>query len=570
MIIFEFIRWKNFLSTGNTFTEVQLDENPTTLIVGENGAGKSTILDAICFSLYGKAFRNINKPILVNSVNGKNCLVEIQFSIGSKKYFIRRGIKPAIFDIFCNGILVDQDASGRDYQKYLEETILKINYRSFTQIVILGSASFTPFMQLPASHRREIIEDILDIKIFSDMNVLLKERISQMKQDILSCENQLEISKEKTLLQSKFIKNMEQSYEQRTKPTLDELARKSDEIEEYRKQSIRLDALIKSLSKKTVKEKELNDRLNEAHKKMGEWNRKKSSFESKIEFLQKNDNCPTCLQSIDKGHCRSEILSWDQKIQEVLVEMKILEEIIGGLEKELEEYIDASIELKKYEDELSKVTYRWKVTENYVKSLEDNLKKTQTGDKEELEKAKAELKSMAKRVVDFAATRAKLKDKKYYLDTCAQLLKDTGIKTTVIKQYIPIINKQINKYLSIMDFYVHFELDDSFNEIIKSRHRDIFSYSSFSEGEKQRINLALLFTWRHIAKLKNSVNTNLLLLDEIFDGSLDAQGVEYVTQLLRAFGDTNVFVISHKGDQLADKFHNQLRFEKNNNFSSVV
>lgn len=571
MIVFEVARWKNFLSTGNAFTEVVLNENPTTLIVGENGAGKSTILDAICFALYGKAFRNINKPILVNSVNGKHCLVEVEFSIGSKKYLVRRGIKPAIFDIFCNDELLDQDASGRDYQRYLEDTILQINYRSFTQIVILGSASFTPFMQLPAGHRREIIEDILDIKIFSDMNGLLKERLTKIKQDIQACESQLELSKEKTMLQKKFIASMEQSYEQRIKPTLDAINKKNKEIEEYKKYTLSLSNSIDFWKPKVEKRKELEDRLYEQRKRLDEWKRKKSSFENKIEFLEANDNCPTCLQAIDKKHCTAEIESWRQKISDVQVEIEMVEAIIQGLDGELKQYSEAPHELQDAENEWNRVSQAWENAEDYVKSLKQNLEKMQTGDKEELDRAKEELREMAKKVLAFGEARSKLKEKKQYLDACAALLKDTGIKTTVIKQYLPVINKQINKYLSIMDFYVHFELDESFNEIIKSRHRDIFSYSSFSEGEKQRINLALLFTWRHIAKLKNSVNTNLLLLDEIFDGSLDTNGVDYVMQLINAFSDDiNVFVISHRGDQLFDKFTNQLKFEKQNNFSTIA
>lgn len=568
MIKFEKIRFKNFLSSGGQFTEIKLDRSTTTLIIGENGAGKSTLLDALCFGLFGKAFRNINKPQLLSSVNQKDCLVEIDFAIGKKKYLVRRGIKPAIFDIFCDGILVDQTSAVRDYQSYLEEQILKINYRSFTQIVILGTASFTPFMQLPAAHRREIIEDILDIKIFSAMNVLLKERMNHLRDSIAAVENKINVQKEKTLLQKSFIKTLED----RNKKAADDLNEKID----CKKKEI--EKLTESLDEVKTKINILNDTIADREDNLRDQKMKAKSSDrlriqldklnKEIDFYKQNDTCPTCSQAITESLREEHLSKHVNEMQSIENQTNDIAKEIETLERREEEINKTLKEIRDHSNVVAQITTDITAGLKMIKQWE---KESQPNDDHDLNAERKKLKDMAAEVVELANQRSALNEEKQYQEVCAILLKDTGIKTTVIRQYLPVINKLINKYLSIMDFFVHFELDEAFNETIKSRYRDEFSYASFSEGEKQRINLALLFTWRSIAKMKNSVSTNLLILDEVFDSSLDANGTDYVMQLLDALGDdTNIFVISHKGDQLFDKFRSVIKFEKKNNFSRIA
>jgi len=570
MIRFTKIKWKNFLSTGGQFTEVKLDEHQTTLVIGENGAGKSTILDAICFTLFNKPFRSINKPQLMNTINGKNLVVEVEFYIGKKEYKIIRGMKPGIFEIYCNGDLLNQDAAARDYQKYLEEHILKLNYKSFTQIVILGSASFTPFMQLSLGNRREIIEDILDIQIFSVMNNVLKDKVVILKDKIKEIDDKIEVGKHKVKVQQEYInkletdkKRQEQDVQHKISETNQEIIALSAEIEtltaDYNTKEESVSDYEDQYNKKTELKslyKKLTERINKA--------------KCEIDFYHDNDNCPTCNQIISENVKTATIGKHETKIIEVSDALNSISDSIETIEARITEIDVIKEEIFELQTKIVKINNSIIASQNYAKKLMADLDQDDTSDEKILEE-KANLKALAKDIVLIANERSVLNEDKFYHEAAGTLLKDTGIKTKIIKQYLPVINKLVNKYLSSMDFFVHFELDETFNETIKSRYRDEFSYASFSEGEKQRIDLALLFTWRTIAKMKNSASTNLLLLDEVFDSSLDTNGTDYVMNLLNTLGeDTNVFVISHKGDQLFDKFKNIIKFQKYQNFSRLA
>ncbi len=568
MIQFKYVRWKNFLSTGNQFIEIQLDRNPTTLIIGENGAGKSTILDALCFGLFGKPFRGVNKPQLLNSVNNSSCLVEVEFKIGSKNIKVIRGIKPNIFEIYVNNKMYNQDANVRDYQKYLEQQILKLNYRSFTQVVILGSSTFIPFMQLKARHRREVVEEILDIQIFSLMNMLLKQKLKTISDELRDIDYQLELTTEKIELQKKYIdsvkKNKDKIIKEKNNLISDneeEILIRQGEIDLLKKDN---DVLLNKISdtekiqKKYNKLKAIQATLIEKHK----------SHSTVVDFFENNDDCPTCEQHID------EIFKKDM----IFNKQKDVDKFSNGL-KELEEELKKSRDRQK---EISDITD--KIRENEVQSAKDNssviqlekfnstlqaeIKQLLTGDVSKSDYDK--LKKLKNKLKGIDSQKTKLREDKTYSEAAKNMLQDTGIKTKIIKQYLPIMNKLINTYLTSMEFYVNFTLNESFEETIKSRYRDEFTYDSFSEGEKMRIDLALLFTWRAIAKMKNSTNTNLLMLDEIFDSSLDSSGTDEFLKILNTLADENIFVISHKQDILVDKFRSTIKFEKVRNFSHVV
>ena len=569
MIKFKKIRWKNFLSTGGQFTEVDFTKSSSTLIVGENGAGKSTILDAICFVLFNKPFRNINKPQLMNTINGKLLVVEVEFSIGNKDYRIVRGMKPGIFEIYCNDILLNQDAAARDYQKYLEESILKLNYKSFTQIVILGSASFTPFMQLSLGSRREIIEDILDIQIFTVMNAVLKDKTTDIKARITEIENDITLGKNKVKLHQQYIATLENDKQKKVEDVQKRILESNAEISQLNA------GMLVEQEKETSCKSSISDADEKRNKRteMGALLRKLSeritNQETSIQFYHDHDVCPTCSQDLDEHLKGSAIELHTHKREEVQSAIEALGLQLEGIETRLNE-IDA-IEKKISEYTSNIIRYQSKIiaSQTYIQKLQADLA-VNNNDTANIEDETRKLKNLAKEVVSLAGEKSKLSEDKHYLDIAGVLLKDTGIKTKIIRQYLPAINKLVNKYLAAMDFFVHFELDESFNEVIKSRHRDEFSYASFSEGEKQRIDLALLFTWRTIAKMKNSASTNLLLLDEVFDSSLDTNGTDYVMNLLNTIGeDTNVFVISHKGDQLLDKFKSVIKFQKYQNFSRI-
>jgi DNA repair exonuclease SbcCD ATPase subunit len=570
MINFAALRWKNLLSTGNQFTEIKLNRSPSTLIIGENGGGKSTMLDALCFVLFNKPFRNINKPQLVNSINKKNMLIEIEFQTGRKSYKIVRGIKPNVFEIYVDGELINQDAAARDYQKYLEESILKMNYKSFTQIVILGSASFTPFMQLPAFTRREIIEDILDIQIFTTMNSVLKDKLIEIKDKLTAADSRLEVLKQKATLQKEYVDTLEANKEKR-----------SDEIQSRiffgERAIIQFQSLVATLEGEKITHEDASAALGDLTSKQKKLDQFKTKFSTQLRDLQKEvafyegtDECPTCRQGIAHDHKETIVSSRQEKIQELSSGMEKLQKEFTKLEELIAENDVLSEQISGLNKEIITHNNEIIVQQRLIQALNLELNDiaTKTAD---IDGEKDKLKTFAKDVLAQNSEKANLNEEKHYMDAVSTLLKDTGIKTKIIRQYLPVINKLVNKYLTAMDFFVQFNLDEKFDETIKSRHRDDFSYASFSEGEKQRIDLALLFTWRTIAKMKNSVATNLLILDEVFDSSLDNNGTDYVMALLDTLGEeTNTFVISHKGDQLFDKFRSLIKFEKKNNYSEMV
>jgi DNA repair exonuclease SbcCD ATPase subunit len=553
MIYFKAIRWKNFLSTGNAFTEIKLDKSHSTLILGDNGSGKSTLLDAITFALFNKPFRNISKPQLINSINKKKMLTEVEFQIGNKEYLIRRGSSPSIFEIEIDGDMVDQNASIRDYQKYLEENILKLNYKSFTQIVILGSASFTPFMQLAPNIRREIIEDILDIKIFTTMKDVLKSKVTDLKEKMRIIEGDITVTKEKATLQKQYIDTLTND--------------KNERVEKIQSEISDMEKTIIDLQKETsslIDKKSLLGNVEDKRKKLEafkiEFSRKIQEQRKELDFYHNNDDCPTCKQGIPHDFKEAMASEKETKIttlEEANTDLKIQWE---ELDKTYEEYLGIN---QKIVDVNNLMISNQTVMQRLL--LEKSEAENKVGD---ITKETDNLKKIAKELMSKTKQRGEYSEEQEYNSIADSLLKDSGIKTKIIRQYLPVINKLVNQYLKAMDFFVQFDLDETFKETIKSRHRDKFSYASFSEGEKQRIDLALVFTWRTIAKMKNSASTNLLLLDEVFDSSLDVNGTDYLMQLLNLIGeDTNVFVISHKGDVLFDKFRSVIRFEKKNNYS---
>ena len=553
MIQFKNIKWKNFLSTGNAYTEIDFTKSPSTLIIGENGSGKSTLLDALTFALFNKPFRNVSKPQLINTINGKNCLVEIAFSIGTKNYTIKRGLQPRVFDITINGDLLDKNANIRDFQKYLEENILKLNYKSFTQIVMLGSASFTPFMQLHLGARREIIEDILDISIFTSMNAVLKGKLTQLENDKRIIEGEIDVAKQKCNLQETYIKTLEDDKSSKVTQILKDIKETDNAIETATEEAQRFG-----------KEKQEVGPVSEKKRKLEEF---RSKFESQIsthrkelEFFHNNEECPTCQQGIEHDHKDLMTQRDEQKISEL---EKALEEL-NTKYSEVEVLVQKVQELdEKIIETNNEVITQQRIQQRLQLELSDTEHKTGN-----IKEEKTKLKTLAKSTLKKVESRSELSNNEHYFNVAKSMLQDTGIKTKIIKAYLPIINKLVNKYLAAMDFFVQFDLDETFKETIKSRGRDKFSYASFSEGEKQRIDLALVFTWRTIAKMKNSASTNILLLDEVFDSSLDVNGTDYVMELLNTIGeDTNVFVISHKGDQLFDKFRSVVRFVKRQNYS---
>ena len=566
MIIFRYVRWRNFLSTGNNFIEIQLDRNPTTLIIGENGAGKSTVLDALCFGLFGKPFRSINKPQLVNSVNNVNCIVEVEFEIGTKKIKVVRGIKPNIFEIYINGKMYNQDANQRDYQKYLEQQILKLNWRSFTQVVILGSSTFVPFMQLKARHRREVVEEILDIQIFSLMNMLLKQKLKGISEDTRNAEYQYDLTEEKISLQEKYIDEVKQNKDKiiEEKNVLiagneEEVFKKKADIDFHTKNNEELLLAIKDSTKVDndyAKLKDIRSTLTE----------KKNNNSRMVKFFKDNNDCPACEQPLRNA---SKMVKSKQK--EVDRFANALEELEQALKVSLLRQGEiGKIVDKIRENEVSVATENSSVTqlEKFNATLRAEIEELLSSDvvKSDFDK----LKELKKNIGLFEERKTKLKEEVIYCEAVRSMLQDTGIKTKIIKQYLPIMNKLINTYLSAMEFYVSFTLNENFNETIKSRYRDEFTYESFSEGEKMRIDLALLFTWRAIAKMKNSTNTNVLMLDEIFDSSLDSTGTDEFLKILNTLSNENIFLISHKSDLNVDKFDSLIRFEKVQNFTKVV
>jgi len=570
MIVFKSIEWANFLSTGNSANKVLLDKSPTTLIIGKNGEGKSTILDALCFSLFGKPFRNINKNQLINSINGKKCLVTIEFDIGRKSYKIIRGIKPNVFEIWCDGELLNQDAASRDYQKVLEQQILRLNYKTFTQVVILGSASFVPFMQLPPGQRREVIEDILDIKIFSTMNSLLKEKAQETKDAILRIENEIKSAKDKVESQQAIIKTISEAKATAIESILSKITANNAEILQAEGEIQLIVSEIDTL-KASISDKEtVTEDIDKAKTIRSKLLQKIETCEHNTEFFSEHDVCPSCNQDIAEEYKENIIKDLNAKMLDNNTKIGELEAVLTNLNDKLSKINEVVGEITDKNIELSTRNSTVTLLNKQNKELEAETQRVQS-DTTNIDEEKTKLKELAQDAMENIKVKNSLLNQRQLEEVASLLLKDTGIKTAIIREYLPVMNKLINKYLQAMDAYIHFELDESFNEIVKSRYRDDFTYASFSEGEKMRIDLSILFTWRQIAKMKNSVNTNLLLLDEIFDSSLDTAGTDYFLNLMNQFGDkSNIFVISHKGDQLFDKFRSVIKFEKRNDFSVIV
>ena len=568
MIIFKQVRYKNFLSTGNVFTEIPLNENATTLIVGENGAGKSTFLDAITFALFGKPFRNINKPQLVNSINEKDCIVEIEFSISKKNYKIIRGIRPNVFEIYVDGELLNQDARAKDYQDQLEKLILKMNYKSFTQIVILGSTNFTPFMQLSAYDRRAVIEDLLDIQIFSAMNVVVKSKLSNLKEEASKIKIQIDNTKDKIELHKKHLDELKKNTKEIVDAKKLEVKENLEQLDTLKTESDSLndgiDKLLTDIQDEDLTSKRFN-KLNNLEAKI-EGNIQK--LEKDIEFYSDHSTCPTCDQAINNKE--EKVHTCNTKITELNDGLKKLKEESDAVLERINTIKSTQKQITQLQQDLVRNTTSSKQIRNYIKKLEKEIEDIESKPAMS-DEFKAQSKELLNSLQAFNEKRKEVSENTQNYDIVAQLLKDGGIKSKIIKQYVPIINKLVNKYLAAMDFFVNFNIDEEFKETIKSRHRDDFSYENFSEGEKKRIDLALLFTWRSVAKLKNSVNTNLLIFDEVFDGSLDINGTEEFMKLINMFAEnTNIFVITHKTDQMVDKFKHTIRFGKVKNFSQVI
>ena len=568
MIKFKTVRWKNLLSTGNTFTEIELTRNPSTLIIGENGSGKSTILDALCFGLFGKPFRTINKPQLVNSINGSGLLVEVEFTVGSRNYKVVRGVKPNVFEIYNNNKPLNQEANVRDYQKILEQQILKLNYQSFTQVVILGSSTFIPFMQLKARHRREVVEEILDIQIFSLMNMLLKLKLKDLQEELVSTDNRYELTTEKISLQENYIDDLKKNKDKLIKTKKESIENNTNVIQSRTSDREELESAnatfleqIKDQQQVEQKETKLKDfraTLAEKHK----------SHSSMLDFFDNNADCPTCQQHIDEMFKEEMTSQQKQEVKKYQTGMDKMKSELSSTKQRLKEIKEIADKIRDNQLSIAQLNTSIVELEKFNTKLETEIESFNGGGVSKTDTDK--LKNLKEEHKKIDGERQSAKEERNYVEAAKIMLQDTGIKTKIIKQYLPIMNKLINKYLTSMEFYVNFTLNENFEETIKSRYRDEFTYASFSEGEKMRIDLALLFTWRAIAKMKNSANTNLLMLDEIFDSSLDNTGTDEFLKILNTLAGENVFVISHKQDVLVDKFRSTIKFEKVKNFSHVV
>ncbi len=569
MILFKKIRWRNLLSTGNQYTEVDFTKNKTNLIVGTNGAGKSTILDALCFSLFGRSFRRINKPQLINSVNDKDCRVEVEFDIGSISWKVIRGIKPNIFEVHKNDVLLDQSAAALDQQKWLEQNVLKMNYKSFTQIVILGSSTFVPFMQLSAAHRREVIEDLLDIKIFSSMNMVIKEKIRMIKEEIKTLELKKESLNDKVKMQKNFIEELENRGKDNINNNNRKISDLMSEIELYMKENSLTEEKVFGFTKEQEFVTGATEKLRKLGNLKGKISQKVSTITKEHKFFTENTVCPTCTQEIDETFRINRINDAQSKAKELQSGYKELEEAIKEEEERERQFIALSKEITKLTNEISQNNIKINGYQRQIRDLESEIQTITT----QLENRNTEHEKLEEFKNNLQTTYEELTSKKdsvNYYDFTYSLLKDGGVKTKIIKKYLPLINQQVNRYLQMMDFYINFTLDEEFNETVQSPIHEDFSYASFSEGEKMRIDLALLFTWREVARMKNSVNTNLLIMDEVFDSSLDGFGTEEFLKIIRyVIKDANIFVISHKTG-LEDRFESVIKFEKVKGFSRMV
>jgi DNA repair exonuclease SbcCD ATPase subunit len=569
MIIFRNLRWKNFLSTGNFFSEINLDGNNTTLIVGSNGSGKSTMLDALCFVLFGKPFRNINKGQLVNTINQKDCAVEIEFDTGNKSYKIVRSIKPNLFEIYCNGHLINQDAAVKDYQEHLEKFILKLNYKSFTQIVLLGSASFTPFMQLSASDRRSIIEDLLDIQIFSRMNGVLKDKFLLLKEKHSQTKYAVDLKGEKIQYQIQFIDSLKKSNAAQLSSKQQDIANIQHLVAVSETNCTTLHQSLSDLCIQISDKDKVDGKITKFSGVKLSLGKTLKKVNTDISFYHDNNDCPTCKQTIGDEYKSHIIEERTKKLEEVNDALKKIDTEIVTLNVRCDEIGKIAEQIQTLNSQLTFEQSEIKANRRYIESVEKEIKRLSLV-KDDLQTEQTKLESMNQELAELESEIKIISEERLYYEVATNLLKDTGIKTKIIRQYIPVINKLVNKYLAALEFFVNFNLDESFKETIKSRHRDDFTYASFSEGEKQRIDMALMLTWRAVAKLKNSASTNILILDEIFDSSLDTNGTEDLMKILNMLEGSNLFVISHKGDILQDKFANVIRFEKVNNFSRIA
>jgi len=571
VICFKTVRWKNFLSTGNDFTEVSLNRSPTTLIVGSNGSGKSTLLDALSFGLFGKAHRDISKMQLINSINGKALLVEVEFSVGNHEFKIVRGIKPTKFEIWQNDNMINQSAASRDYQKFLEQNILKLNHKSFHQIVVLGSSSFIPFMQLQPYNRRQVIEDLLDIQIFGKMNVIIKEKLARLKETITETAHAIDITKEKLVMQKKYIKDITEINDAQLKQKQDQIVSLQVEIQELQGGNTNFTNLVTTnnvgLEDKISK---VNSRRNAMLKFGAQFNQRIGQVVKNAKFYNDNHNCPTCTQVISDAIRQAKLLEAQDTAKELQDAIVLNEKESSTLEEQLNELTNVAKRVQEWNTQIHSNNITISRLQTQINNIETEMT-TITGNTGDLSKANALHQSLTEEKDSLIERRLKLLEDRTYSEAAYEMLKDTGIKTKIIKEYLPVMNTLINKYLNVLDFFVSFQLDENFNETIRSRYRDDFNYASFSEGEKQRIDLSLLFAWRQIARMKNSSSTNLLVLDETFDSSLDQDGVENLMKILGTLeNDTNVFVISHKGDLLDGKFRSKIEFTKDRNFSSIV
>jgi DNA repair exonuclease SbcCD ATPase subunit len=570
MIKFESLKWRNFLSTGDKFTEVNLSNSLTTLVIGQNGSGKSTMLDALSFALFGKAHRNISKAQIVNTINSKACVVEVKFSVGGKNFKVVRGIKPNVFEIWANGEMLDQESHSRDYQKILEQNILKLNHKSFHQIVVLGSSSFVPFMQLPSNHRRDVIEDLLDIGVFSKMNLLLKEKASALREQIRQNETLLQINKNSIDNQKKYIRSI-------TEINLANRDQKAKLVEDTRAKVAELN--LNNAFHTSVIDKQLEP-VQEAIDKILARKQAVDGYQTQFsaemrrivkeaKFYETNDVCPECSQPIDINLKEHHITSAKERAQELQQGIDQSRTTLRSMDEEYNMLLTQSLEINELQKSIHSNNRLISSLNSTIESTNTELDMLSVGT-EDLSKANLELDELDTAKLEISEVKYQHSEQQQYYGITSELLKDTGIKTKIIKQYLPVINNLVNQYLQTLDFYVHFNLDENFKETVRSRHRDEFSYDSFSEGEKQRIDLSLLFTWRMIAKMKNSVATNLLILDETFDSSLDHDGIENLMKILNTLEkDTNTFVISHKGDILEGKFEDKIEFYKDKNFSKI-
>ena len=569
MIYFKKLRWRNFLSTGNQFIEVDLAKAPSTLIIGTNGAGKSTMLDALCFSLFNRAFRDIKKEQLVNTINQNDCEIEVEFETSNKKYKVIRGIKPNKFEVYCNGVLLNQDASNVDYQNMLEQNILKCNYRAFCQVVILGSTSYEPFMHLRARYRREVVEEILDIRVFSHMDLLLRQKQGELSKAVIDVRHRYDLMTEKYELQKKHFEEIQN----RDNTDIED---RREQLKENEQSNYEYNQKLQLLNEKIISTKAEIWGSEKVFKKEKELDKLETKIEHKlekekrdVEFFEKNDNCPTCTQPIDLRFKQTEIYEGKKKISELEEGLQQLSAEMGKTQEQIKQYKAVEKKLNDLDIQVAKINTSISEINRHSNRLDSEIAKLENTDnnsnaiQKELEQIKEDLKLVN-------VEKNKAVEEKKYIDIAREILNDTGVKANIIRKYVPIINNLINQYLQSMDFFVNFQLDQEFNETIKSRFRDTFNYNSFSEGEKLRIDLALLFTWRTIAKMKNSTNTNLLILDEIFDSSLDGQGTEDFFKILKTLTNENTFIISHKGDILFDKFTSIIKFEKYKNFTRIA